>query len=189
MEESISKKLSAIRAMLLDKSTTPGEKRNAKNLLEKLLEKYNLSEDDLLSDVKNVYRFQISNEFEHSLLIQIIGKVTGETQVSYWRKNPYQRGGRNSNKTIWTDLSLREFTEITELYEVYKKALKKELSLMVTAFIQSNNIFSSNNSETDRKLTREEIEEMLKIIQLSMGIQPVKFAQKERLLSESCPVR
>lgn len=174
MEESLYKKLVAIKTLMDNSASTAGEKQNARKLFNVLLQKNNLTENDLLSEEKELYSFKYANEFEKRLIVQIVVKVTNRGIKNYYTGDI--RTGRRSKIKLWFEMTKLQSREAATLYAYYKKALAAELNKMFRAFIQANDIFPESADNDDRpELSHEELQELLKMFQLSQTINPVRI--------------
>ena len=138
MTENIKDKLSKI--LTLAQRGVGGEKKSAQLTLDRLMKKYNVTEDELRDDVKSEYIFKYRTKNEYLLLIQIVYMVEDGT---------FGRSFKYKNKRISFELTKVQFIEVSCFYSSYKEALKKELALVFQAFIQKNSIFPINGETKD----------------------------------------
>lgn len=113
-----------------------GEKEAATKILNNLMKKYNITEEQLKSKSVDWYKFRVYNDWEMKLLFQTIYKVLGYG-------NDY-RYIKKSKTTYLFELTLEESIEIEYIFSIYKQDLKKEFDLFYRAFISKNNIFPAN---------------------------------------------
>lgn len=114
-----------------------GEKEAATKILNNLMKKYNITEEQLKSKSVDWYKFRVYNDWEMKLLFQTIYKVLGAEMYDY-------RYIKKSKVTYLFELTLEESIEIEYIYSIYKQDLKKEFDLFYQAFISKNNIFPEN---------------------------------------------
>ncbi len=114
--------------MILSKCGVDGERSNATKLLNKLMKKYNISEEELNSNIQGWYKFIVRNDYEFRLLCQIVYKVIGYgINVKSYRKF----------KTIFMIyLTPNQKVETEYLFTIYKNDFKLELEKFYKAFIQ-----------------------------------------------------
>lgn len=113
-----------------------GEKEAATKILNNLMKKYNITEEQLKSKAVDWYKFRVHNDWEMKLLFQTVYKVLGYgSDAKYIKK---------SKITYLFELTLEESIEIEYIYSIYKQDLKKEFDLFYQAFISKNNIFPEN---------------------------------------------
>ena len=171
--ESIKDKLKKIKA-LADNGVS-GEAENAKQILNDLLLKYNITIDELISTEKETYSFEFKNKSQKELLFQIYGKVTNKPRLSYYTY-------RTVKNCIGFDLTPMQYAEINLLYGVYSEALesekkilskrhKEERNLFTAAFIRKHNIYPDVESEQDQKEI--DIEKILKVLRMSEDMEDV----------------
>lgn len=138
---------------VLSERGSPGEKENAKALLDKMCLKYGVTLDQVeSSDAKEMRRFhhKRSAMFGHKLLAQCIYKVMGENTKTYTR---------GKNNEIWIECTAAQAIELELDFEFYSNLLEADLKRFYSMFVQKNNIFPPNCkvAETDRKITRTDI--------------------------------
>ena len=110
-----------------------GEKLNAARMLADLLEKYDISIDDLNDEPElQEYWFKYNTVFEKKLLHQIVGKVLKISQVTYYK--------HKNNTSHGFDLTEEQYEEISRSYDFYRKELKDEMQLLFHAFIQKHQL-------------------------------------------------
>jgi hypothetical protein len=166
-----------------DPAATSGERENASELLQTLLKKYSLTEKDLLSEETDVIKFDVSDEYERKLLVQIVCQVVGVGKITCWSRNPYS--GRTAKNHMWFELTKVQSKEVTTLYTHYRKDLQKGLMKFFKAFVQANKIFpaEADNAES-AMLSPDEIQELLEILALTKSIKPNPLPQKYSLLED-----
>jgi hypothetical protein len=169
--DSIIAQLRAIKNLVESPSASSGEKENGKLLFDKLMKKYGLTEKDLLDEKTDIVKFDIANEFELKLLCQIVYKVTGEDN-GYWDRNPHNRNGRRTTKSVWLELTKVDAKDVHLLYVHYRKSLQKGLRNFYSAFINANNIFHESSKQEEKRLSQEEMQELLEVIDLMKSIKP-----------------
>jgi hypothetical protein len=116
---------------------------------------------ELLEDEKLVWStISYRDKRERTLAFQCFFRVTGETEVSYIR-----RQGRK------VDIEILEHQKpaFEALVSKILKSWRKELDLFMTAFVERNSLFSANAPEGKCKLSQEDID---KIIAMAAGITP-----------------
>ena len=132
-----------------------GEQQNAQELLDKLMKKYNISEEDLQEEKIQFFKIKVPNIFKaESLANQILYSIVGEDNGKglYGRKRLY-----------YVKCTYAEFLEFEAKYKFYLYHYKKELAIFYSAFIQANNIFYTGpGAKVDTNLTEEDLQ-MLKM--------------------------
>ena len=97
-----------------------GEAANARRLLEKLLNSYGLTLEQILAEKeeKHWFKFKATKRWEKKLCHQCYYKVMNVSQLSYKEYKGY----------ICYELTAYEFAEIQNLFEWHKAQLGKELN-------------------------------------------------------------
>ena len=158
----------------LAESGSAGEKLNAQQMLNKLMEKYNIRSEDLETEIIKSFDFQVKNKTEKKLLSQIAYSVYGNI---------------NDNRKIYSYVYIKnkiaiectdaEFLEIEAKFEFYKKEYYKQLDLFYGAFIEANDIFPEpelmKKSEENKKPLSDED---LKMIRMSFGIEKSNYLKQ-----------
>ncbi|MDR1565502.1 MAG: hypothetical protein LBS74_11145 [Oscillospiraceae bacterium] len=129
-----------------------GERKTAQQTLKKLMQKYEISENELETEKIETAWFAYSQEIERKLLSQIIYKITGEVASGCV-------GGSSNRKRkkLGIDCTAAQKLEIELNYSFYKQALQKELATFMLAFYQKNNIFPATPSNKAKETTDEEL--------------------------------
>lgn len=133
MDERLMKKLAKIKA-LADRGVN-GEQENAEALLDRLLAKYNIYEEDLLEDTVKEFEFQPYGVFGTKLFPQICANVVGYNVTVLYYVN------KRNCKTRFVKCTEAQFIEISEMYEFYRYHLDKGLESYYKAFIQKERLF------------------------------------------------
>lgn len=160
IDESLRSKLIGLRNIANAESAAKGERDNARCLYDRLLAKYNLTDDDVTDEIPDYVEFSISRPFDKKLAVQIIARLTNKHIIE---ANIYRR-------KITVHLTKQQAKIARKEYATYRKALAAELNRCFHAFIQVNKIFSTHKS--DIKLTPEEEAELLKIFEMEKVIKP-----------------
>lgn len=153
--------------LILSERGIDGEKENASQMLNKLLDKHNLSIEDISDDVKNICWFKYKGKLQEKLLRQIIASTAGR-DVEMW----INKGKRN---ILGASITKCHMLEIEMLFNAYKVALEEEFEFALEAFINKNDIFSpSDENKADKKYTDEEIERAKLLSARMMSMKKVK---------------
>jgi len=170
--ESIKEKI--LKVYELVKRGVDGEQSAAQKRLDTLLEKYNITLEDILSEEKKEYRFKKGHHHDKSILFQCLAKFT--TQDTYTK---YHRKGY-----IDVELTKVEYLDLSEALEFYKKLYRKEIKTFLSAFIYKHNIFGpvdeNAKEEKKRKKKKDDID-IYQMIQMMAGMSNEIFqTQKEK---------
>lgn len=153
-----------------------GEKENAAALLEKLMQKYGISEAELERERVQDYFFPYSQETERRLLIQLVYMVTGEAGCEC--VGTYS--GRKRKK-VGATCTAAQRLEIEAYFAFYGEAMKKELETFYSAFISKNDLYPPESLVKPRsrdELTEEEIERALKAGMMATGMERHHFRKQ-----------
>lgn len=132
---------------------SPGERENAQVLFLRICKKYEIDIDNFKSEsevtihwFKYIRGCKISgmNVFR-KLVVQVFYKCIREHEYKVW-SNPYRKF------QVGVDCTRAEAIEIELDYAFYAEHLQKEMSALVEAFIQVNNIFPPNGEKSTKPL-------------------------------------
>lgn len=143
-----------------------GEKYNAREMLDKLLAKYNLSEDEM--DDNPLVDMEVKKPkkgYECRLFWQIFYKLCHD--YPEYTNRPYSN--RDKSKFNFYEVPLAFKIEFLESWAVYSKAFKLDMDQFFLAFLYRNRLLSPR-SETDKEPTKEEIELHRKASMMSMSL-------------------
>lgn len=134
-----------------------GEQMNAEALLNRMMEKYGVTEEELSDDVRTKCEFRYGGMFGRNLMDQIIVMVCGRGTCLY--KRAYSR----ENITV-AYCTKAERLEIEAAYSFYRRTLDKGLKTYYDAFVQVEYLFPK-----DVKVA-EPGEADFEMMQLAMGM-------------------
>lgn len=137
----------------------PGEREAASDMLERLLDKYGISERDLDEERREVYEFRFRGPEERRLLLQICFMVTNRTDNLY----SYRRA-RKLTASVGIECTEAERVEIELTFDFYRELWERERAAFLTAFINKHDLFGDPENHTaapPRELSPEELEKML----------------------------
>ena len=163
-DEKVIKRLKKL--MALAEQGVGGERENAERMLQATLDKYCLTIDDLVEDVKKPFLFEYHGPEERTLLMQTLAKVLQVGNIKY------SKGYRCKTKISFM-LTPSEAIEISFVYQRMVEAWKKESKAFFNAFIHKQNLYAPGNADdSGPSPSQEEIEDMLK---KSRAIDPVSL--------------
>lgn len=157
-----------------------GEKTNAERMLNELMQKYNISDDDIDAEKKELYLFDTENNMFLQLFVQIYHLNYGrEREILDGNKIPkklkkewagYGFGDANGNVAI--KCTKAEFIELKILFDIYKEDLKIQYDTFLYAYFIKNNLLLQPSKDDEQKETsKEDIKKTLKAMQMSESIE------------------
>jgi hypothetical protein len=138
--DKIKETLQLINSLATGAGATAGEQEAARSMLDKLLEKYSLTQSDLFNNPTAYFNIKCADALEQKLLLQIIYKVTGKNTECI----------RGKKFDVIVELTTLERLEAEELFYAYKPALAKELDAFMIAFFLANDIFPKVEVPSDK---------------------------------------
>ena len=166
--ESIIEKINKIKA--LSEQGIDGEAQAAKNALQKLLNRYGLTFEDLSDHVKKMRSFAAKEDNDKAVFIMCCYKILGGERLDLIY------GSKSYPGKLYIELTDYEYAELSEFYDFHKRNYRKEFRQMTIDFKKAyqykHNLYSAAPSEDARALTGEE---MLKIFKYASEMQDVSF--------------
>lgn len=168
--ESIKSKILKLHA--LAESGNTHEAQSARAMLERWLNQYGLSLEDILDESNKTrwYEFKVRSKWEKKLLLQCYFKVKNVNEVKY----------RGYGGVLEFDLTSYEFAEITNYYEWHKKQLAKELKAMQADFTETyilkHQITSEKGADGEEdELTPEKMARLIKVLTLMRTVENTSY--------------
>lgn len=160
--DAVARKLRSLKT-LADRGM-PGEKENARILLERVMKKYGITEQEIDDQAKEYHTISYTSIWERKLAHQIAHMVTGGYEV-------YTSSVKN-DRNVYVLCTKAEFVEIKSNYEFYKRALKKDMEIFYSAFVQRNELFPENGEIKDPDdMPPEERERTLRMLMMSQAME------------------
>ena len=130
-----------------------GERENAEALLAKLMEKYDISEEELAEDTRKRHDVEFHGKEQKKLLRQVVFKVTG----GFAYELVYRSSGRTVRTQLGAECTPAEKVEIEFLFDFYTNLWDREREAFLAAFIQKHRIFSMRDDLPAREISDEEL--------------------------------
>lgn len=144
-----------------------GEKENATKLLERLMKKYNITEDEIKNEETKIVWITLKNKAEQRICSQILYAYFDDADL----RQPYKARTR-----CYVELTAAQEIEFKYMLSIYLDSFYKEQDIFISAFIQKNKIFPSNGKVRYMEdLTAEEREKALKASLMSEGIEMTRI--------------
>jgi len=174
--EDIINKILKVKA-LADRGTE-GEKKNAERMLNDLMQKYGISDEEIDVEKQDIYIIDTENPMFLQLFVQIYHMNYGRDREildgSKMKKNLKKQwaayGFGDPNGDILIRCTRAEFIEVKMLFELYKEDLKKQYDTFLYAYFMKNNLLVARN-DNDAPDTNDDIEKAIKAMQMSAAIE------------------
>ena len=132
--------LKKLKALANDNRGNNNERESAEKQLNKLMEKYHITEEDIgIEEVKRRDLY-FKTEWEQKLISQTLYKL-------FPGKPLYQQ--RNKRNWCFVELTDAEYLEFEMYYQAYKGSFQKEFELFYLAFVSTNDIYPENPPKSD----------------------------------------
>lgn len=143
-----------------------GERENATVLLNKLMKKYGISEEDLKENQTKIVWITLKNKAEERICSQIVYAYFEDVEVYKPKKNKTK---------CWLELTPAQEIEFKYLLSIYLDAFYKEQEILIDAFIQKNQMFPVNGSKTSiDELSDEERIKAQKMLLMAENLEKVQ---------------
>lgn len=145
-----------------------GEKENAQKILDELMLKYNIKEEDI--EEETIKEFDIKTPHFYCgdrLAVQVFYSIVGHIDE---RKGFYSYKWQGKKKR-YLKCTSAEFLEYEAKLEFYSYYFKKELKMFYSAFIEANKIFPPREKCNDNNDDYELTEEDYKMLELSRKLE------------------
>ena len=159
-----------LKALAEDTRGNEHERQSAEEQLNRLMERYDVTDEDLEIDIRERRNFYFKDEWERKLISQTIYKLFPEIDI-------YRTKGKKH--WIWAEMTDAEYVEFEMYYCAYKASFQKEFDLFYYAFLSKNNIFPDKPSDDTDKVNSMSRQD---IWRASMMAQNIESAQVKRLL-------
>ncbi len=177
--ESIIERLLKIKA--LAERGVGGERSAAERLLNSLMKQYDISPEDLGSDMVEFHLAYIGEQsIDWKLFSQIAHKLhegrPGKVKLADLRNAPARHkrvwaeaglGPKNSN--IGLHCTKAEFVEVMSTFEIYRDDIHRQEEAFYYAYLDKNNLLMAPDGDQP-ELTEEEIEKLKAAALMSIGI-------------------
>ena len=145
-----------------------GEKESAKRILGKLLEKYNVSINELEEEQADIFAFTFHGKRQRKLLIQVAYKVLDCPPTCYGVRVGSSK--RISPSQIGIRCTKYQRTEIMFLHEFYCQLWESELDKLMLAFVYKHDLYGTGELDEDMKSESPSEEEMMQIQSMIDGL-------------------
>lgn len=138
-----------------------GEKINAEKMLQKIMEKHNLTIEDVEGEKKDFAYYKV-NQKQQEIFWQVVSSVIGKhTSYTDKRKRGY----------FLLKVTASEAVEIQMKYDFFWKLYQEEFDIWRSAFIARNDIYHPDGNKIDMAdLSGEELQKIKRIAEMSQSI-------------------
>lgn len=144
-----------------------GEKEAAQKMLEKFMQKYDISETDIGEETVELAWFRYRDELESKLIHQIIYMVIGDCDM-YCKRGK----GNRKFKLLGAYCTAAERLEIELNFDFFNRAMQEELNFFYSAFLQKNKLFPPE--EKARKSTSDDEMSTADLLKLSLMMEGIQ---------------
>ena len=174
--EDIINKILKVKA-LADRGTD-GEKKNAERMLNDLMTKYGISDEEIDVEKREAYLIDIENPFFLQLFVQVYhvnyGRDREILDASKLKKSVRKEwasyGYGDPNGDVIIKCTKAEFIEVKMLFELFKEDLKRQYDTFLYAYFMKNDLLVSRTDD-DAPDSKDDIKKALKAYEMSKGIE------------------
>lgn len=163
--------LKKLKALADDIRGNENERQSAENQLAKLMDMYNITDEDLEIEQPIRRNFYFKHHWEHRLICQTIYKLWPEMSI-------YRTRGRRN--WIWAEMTDVQYLEFEVHYNAYKTSFQKEFDIFYYAFISKNNIFPDKPVKEGAENTMSQND----LLRASMMAQGMEHVQVRKLIGK-----
>lgn len=165
--ERLLEKLSMVKA--LAERGEGGERKNAAAILERMMAKHGITDEDLEDAGVRLYWIRFKTEYERRLIRQLAYKYLGSGH-SFGCVGAYSKRQR---KNVGVECTPAQYIEIEADFEFYRVALAEEMDVFYSAFLQKNDLFPPPELADTRPSDGDEVdlERVEKIFAMMAGIE------------------
>jgi len=171
----LAKKLKALAEKGID-----GEKINAEKLLKKLMQKHNISEEDLESFDEDLFFFKInSKSFEGIMKRELLAQICALNKIKLrgeFSKTDINFYGLSGNFAFFS--SKLKFIEIEIMLEFYLSELLHRFDEFYYAFCFKNDLLAEPEGDETKEYDKKEIEKLQRAIVLSQNMKKSIFRKQ-----------
>lgn len=172
----------AIKLKALSERGIGGEKDNAIDKLKLIMNKYDISVDEIGNDLRRDFDFNLKKDLPYKFISQVLASVVGklsEYNCSVFQYKYVRNRGYKSYclKNIGPSL----FSEFIVKVEMYWNHYNTELSFFYQAYVQANKLYTKpddNDGGRSKDLSPDELKRIMKISSMSSGIDVVQYQKR-----------
>jgi len=160
---------------------TEGERANAEKMLSLLMNKYGITDDDIVSDKVEMYMINTENSLYIQLLVQIANSVAGHDLKVFGIENSPKKTKRelaalgygDADGNVAIECTKAQFIEIKMMFDIYKEDIKRQIDIFMYAYFSKNNLLAKapeKESNEYKEPSQEDIDKALKAAMMERGI-------------------
>lgn len=138
---------------------TDGERETAQRLLEDLMAKYGIKEEDINEEKREIYIIDAGERITTKLFSQLYRIKFGidreiwniETMTKKEKRNYSILGYGDKNANIAIECTKSEFIEVKALFEIYKTDLTEQLRIFMYAYFEKQDLLAPYNPDNNHK--------------------------------------
>ena len=150
-----------------------GEAVAAKKGLDRLLKKYNMTIDSVISEEPKERELPTRTKVECQLCSQIVYAVLGKSGKSY---------GYKGSMGTYSKLTDAQYVEVSELLSFHKKHIKKEAKVLMEkfrlAYYQKHRLFPTCDADEAPNQKKLSLDEQMEIMAMANNMSDEKYQKK-----------
>lgn len=170
-----------------------GERANAAVLMDEIMRKHGITEEDLEQDEETIFWLFIPDSLHLRLFVQMITMVKGETttklvffpetkeeEVAHLRMNLKVLIPESEKYNTIGYAKKSEFAEAMARYNMYKDDFEKNIDRFYYAYLYKNDLFGTAKDDDDDEWDEEKINELRKSIMMARSMDRAKVFRQLR---------
>jgi len=86
--------------------------------------------------------------------------------------------GRKGARALFAEMTQEQVVETEMLWAAHRTQFKKEMDILISAYIHKQNLFPRDVEKVEKEMTPEDLERLERIVQMMMGIQTVEIRRQ-----------
>lgn len=160
-----------------------GERDNAQRLLDELMQRFGITEEDLASESEELHFFTVGDpstkSYDWKLLLQLSALIDPDFKIMpidrEIRKLLRHRPESNLCNIVMT-CTRAQFVELTAKYIIYRKGWEENLDTFFYAFLKRNNLLVQ--AKTNEKPTPQELQRATRAASMQQGITKTDYLKQ-----------
>lgn len=168
----------------LAESGVGGEKDNAQQKLQLIMEKYGITLADIDGDERKDYVAHFNKEIPYRFIRQVLASIIGNISKSDSSISQFKRVRKRNHISYHIEnIEPQYFTEFVIKVQTYWADYQKQMETFYSAYVQKNKLYTKPDENQDgdeerKPLTPEERLELYKMYSMMEGIERVQYQKR-----------
>lgn len=149
-----------------------GEREQARQILDKLLVKYDLSISDIEDTQVEMRYFHYVGEEQRIILRQVAYKVTDDINSAHGVR--YADTKSSEEDILAVECTAGQEVEINFLFDFYVQLWESEKSFMIKAFVQKHQLFGKPDDTASDEMDKTDLRRIIKMMKSLSDADPIR---------------